>query len=78
MTETLVHLTAGIEKLTPTELDELRAWLAEYQPAETARQDVPERRVDWSDLAERRRAIFGDRPPLEENVVLALRREERF
>ncbi len=84
MTEHLEKLTAEVRKLTPAELEELRSWLAEYQPEDLSSSrdqdalvdwDAP---VDWSDLFERVKAIRGNAPPLPENTVLALREEEEF
>ena len=78
MTDTLERLTTEVRKLKPAEVEELRAWLADYHPGQEAQPPASEMRVDWSDLPGRVKAIFGDAPPLQQNVVLALREEERF
>ena len=78
MTKHLEELTAEVRKLTPAELDELRSWLARYHPEGASSSHNPDAPVDWSDLPGRVKEIFKDAPPLPENVVLALREEERF
>ena len=78
MSETLERVTAEVRKLTPDELKELRAWLAGYEPAANPLPAVTEKSVDWSGHLERMKVIWGDTPPLAENVVLSLREEERY
>lgn len=78
MSETLERVTTEVRKLTPDELNELRAWLAEYEPAANALPVDTGKSVDWSGHLERMKAIWGDTPPLAENIVLSLREEERY
>ena len=78
MTEQLERLTTEVRKLTATELDELRLWLAEYWMEAAPSMRDQEAPVDWSDLFERVKAIRQDAPPLQENIVLVLREEEEY
>lgn len=76
MTETLERLTEEVRKLTLPEVDQLRAWIVDYRPANGT--GAANRRVDWSGHTARVQEIFGKDAPAKENVVLALRQEERF
>ena len=78
MTETLERLTTEVRKLTPGEVEDLRAWLAEFRPVQSAQPAKPEKRVDWSGHFARVEKIFEGSAPVRENAVLALRREEHF
>ena len=78
MNEILERVTTEVRKLTPDELKELRAWLAEYEPMANPIPADTEKPVDWSGHLGRMKAIWGDTPPLAENVVLSLREEERY
>ena len=78
MTEASERMTSEVRKLTPDELRELRAWLEEYHPASSSQPADTKKRVDWSGHFERMKAIWGDPPPLTENIVLLLREEERY
>lgn len=76
MTVILERLTEEVRRLTPPEMEELRAWIMGYQPAHSG--EAASRHVDWSGHAASVQAIFGVTMPVRENAVLALREEERF
>ena len=57
MSETLERVTTEVRKLTPDELKELRAWLAEYEPAVNPLPADTEKPIDWSGHLERMEAI---------------------
>ncbi len=79
MTERLHRAMDEIDKLTPAELKVLRSWLAERPPSQPPpERTVEERRAHWVKHFEELEKEWGDKPPLKENIVLEMRREERY
>jgi hypothetical protein len=67
---TVQEIEAAVRQLSGQELAAFRDWFSEF--------DNAGQRADWSGHAARVREIFGEDAPPRENVVLALREEERF
>ncbi len=67
---TVQEIEAAVRQLSGQELAAFRDWFSVF--------DNAGHRADWSGHAARVREIFGEDATPRENVVLALREEERF